>query len=307
MSVDFEDLRWAVTASEHHSLRRAAEALHILQPTLSRRLRGLEERLGTRLFERTTGGTWPTEDGRDFLDAARHIIAEMDAITVHFKDRSRGESGRLTMGVCASFSAGNLYTTLIDYRKRFPGVGLRVVDRARGPLLSDVAADRIDIAIVMGTRTDRSLDVLPLWTERVVAALPESHPLSAHPVLRWEHLAGACMVVNRRDPGPEFQRLLAARIGPDGLDHVMEHDVESACLLSLVGAGFGIALAAEGAVGMFHPAVVFREIHEDGGPTRLTFAACWRHDNGNPALRPLLGMLRERYPDLSASSPLAAS
>lgn len=303
---DLRDMKWAIAASEYRSLRRAAEALHVLQPTLSRRLRCLEERLGTRLFERGNSGTRPTEDGRDFLDAARRIISEVDAIAIRFQARSRGESGRLTMGVCASFSTGNLYATLIDYRHRFPGVDLRVVDRARGLLLSDVAASRVDIAIAMEARPERDLCVLPLWTERVVAALPKDHPLAAYPVLRWGDLAGECLIVNRRDPGPEFQRLLAARLAPGKLDHVVEHDVESDRLLSLVGAGFGGALVAEGAAGVCHPGVVFREIHEDNGPTRRTFGACWRRDNDNPALRPILDMLLERYPDLTSPSAPAA-
>jgi hypothetical protein len=45
--------------------------------------------------------------------------------------------------------------------------------------------------------------------------------------------------------------------------------------------------------------VVYREVHDDEGPTRLNFMANWREANGNPTLGPFLAMLRERYPDLS--------
>ncbi|WP_370192629.1 helix-turn-helix domain-containing protein [Bradyrhizobium diazoefficiens] len=55
--VEFRDLRWAIVASKHRSLRQAAEALRIKQPTLSRGLRNLEYRLGVTLFKRTNGGT----------------------------------------------------------------------------------------------------------------------------------------------------------------------------------------------------------------------------------------------------------
>jgi len=55
----------------------------------------------------------------------------------------------------------------------------------------------------------------------------------------------------------------------------------------------------EGATGMRYDGVVYREVCDDDGPTRLNFMAYWREANGNPTLGPFLAMLRERYPDLS--------
>ncbi|WP_235885629.1 helix-turn-helix domain-containing protein [Bradyrhizobium niftali] len=62
--MEFRDLRWAIAASQHRSLRKAAETLRIKQSTLSRCLRSLEHTLGSKLFERTTGGTRPRMEGR---------------------------------------------------------------------------------------------------------------------------------------------------------------------------------------------------------------------------------------------------
>jgi hypothetical protein len=84
-------LRWAVIAAQHKSLRQAAETLNIRQSTLSRGLRNLEHQLGAILFERTNGGTRPTLAGEEFLDAARRIIKEAEAIAARVKMRSRGE------------------------------------------------------------------------------------------------------------------------------------------------------------------------------------------------------------------------
>jgi DNA-binding transcriptional LysR family regulator len=106
-AVELRDLRWAIVASQHRSLRQAAEVLNIRQSTLSRRLRALEYQLGAVLFERTNGGTRPTVAGQEFLDAALRIIGDTDTVVSRLKTRSRGESGRLTIGVHASLSAGN--------------------------------------------------------------------------------------------------------------------------------------------------------------------------------------------------------
>ena len=142
-SVELHDLRWAIVASQHRSLRQAAEALNVRQSTLSRRLRSLESMLGVQLFQRTNGGTRPTIEGLEFLDAARRIVGEAETITARLKSRSRGESGSLTIGIHASLSAGNLRATLIEYRKRFPDVDAHLIDGSSDQLMADLRVQRL--------------------------------------------------------------------------------------------------------------------------------------------------------------------
>jgi DNA-binding transcriptional LysR family regulator len=87
-SIEFRNLRWTVAASQYRSLRQAAIALNVRQSTLSRRLRDVELEFGVVLFERTNGGTHPTLVGSEFLEAARHIVQEAEALGIRFKSRS---------------------------------------------------------------------------------------------------------------------------------------------------------------------------------------------------------------------------
>jgi DNA-binding transcriptional LysR family regulator len=98
VTVELRDLRRAIVASQHRSLRQAAETLNIRQSTLSRRLRDLEYQLSTKLFERSNGGTRPTTVGLEFLETARCIIEETDTAVRRLRIRSGGENGRLTIG-----------------------------------------------------------------------------------------------------------------------------------------------------------------------------------------------------------------
>jgi DNA-binding transcriptional LysR family regulator len=127
VAVELQELRWAIVAAQHRSLRQAAETLNIRQSTLSRHLSDLEYHLGATFFERTNGGTKPTSAGQEFLESARRILDETEAITARLKARSRGESGQLTIGVHASLAAGNLRATLVDHRHRFPDVELALL------------------------------------------------------------------------------------------------------------------------------------------------------------------------------------
>ncbi|QPF90805.1 LysR family transcriptional regulator [Bradyrhizobium commune] len=301
MPVEFRELRWAIVASQHRSLRQAAETLRIKQSTLSRSLRNLENKLGGTLFERTNGGTRPTMEGQEFLGSARRIVGETEAIAARFKTRSRGESGRLTIGVHASLSAGNLRATLLDHRQRFPDVDTYLVDGSSDHLISDLASSAIDVAVVAEPNPRWSDGSLTVWSERVVAALPKNHPLTGRDVVHWGELRRELLLSSQRGPGPEFHKLLVSKMGSSDPCPLLRHDVALDRLLALVGAGWGILLVLESATGATYPGVTFREVHDAEGPTRLSFRAYWREANGNPSLRPFLDLLRERYPDLSAA------
>ncbi|WP_083258324.1 LysR family transcriptional regulator [Rhizobium mayense] len=148
MSLEFRDLRWAVVAAQHRSLRQASEVLNVRQSMLSRSLRDLEGQLGVVLFERTNGGTRPIIAGQEFLDAARRILEVTAAITERLNTRSRGKSGRLAIGVHASFLAGNLRAALIDHRHRFADVETRLVVGSSDHLIADLSNSTIDVALI---------------------------------------------------------------------------------------------------------------------------------------------------------------
>ena len=183
MTVKIRDLRWAIVASQHKSLRQAAETLNIRQSILSRRLRDMEYRLGAVLFERTNAGTRPTNAGQEFLETARRIIDETDTAFARLKARCRGESGPLMIGVYASLSTGNLRATLMEHRRRFLDVEVQTVDSARDRLLGDLAGNAIDIAIMTTCYPSWDDRTLPLWSERAIVALPEQHPLGTRGVI----------------------------------------------------------------------------------------------------------------------------
>jgi nucleoside-diphosphate-sugar epimerase len=82
----------AVIASQHCSLRQAAEAISIRQSTLSRRLRDLEYRLAPFCFERTNGGTHPTVARLEFFELARRILEDTKTALRNLRSRSRGET-----------------------------------------------------------------------------------------------------------------------------------------------------------------------------------------------------------------------
>nr|WP_255609559.1 LysR family transcriptional regulator [Methylosinus sp. Sm6] len=295
-------MKWALVASRHRSLRQAAETLKTRQSTLSRRLHDLECELGVDLFERTTGGTKLTPVGREFLDLARPIVDEADRLFLTFKTRSNGGRRPLRIGICSSLSAGNLRETLAELRRQIADADILLVDGAKEGLLGELGAGAIDVAILTsggGRWNDR---VLPLWGERVVVAVQENHPLNSRPAIQWRELCDNRILLTRSGVDSELEQLLSMKAGGSGSLRISYQDVSLDRLLSLVGAGYGVAPLLEGAAGFGCPGVTHRELHGDCGQMRLQFAAYWKETNSSPMLQPFLDLLRARYPDLSVSA-----
>jgi DNA-binding transcriptional LysR family regulator len=123
-----QHLRYAVSAAEHGSFRRAAVALLLRQSTLSRCVRQLEESTGLIVFERFSGGARPTQAGQEFLRNARSILEQVDALAATAHSTGRGEAGRLAIGFYTSLSAGNLRATLADVAQRFPQLEIELTE-----------------------------------------------------------------------------------------------------------------------------------------------------------------------------------
>jgi DNA-binding transcriptional LysR family regulator len=296
-AVDLQHLRYAVAAADHGSFRRAAEAMRLQQSTLSRCIRQLEELIGVIVFERSSGGVRATQAGRNFLQTARSILEQMDALLTIMHSSGRGEAGRLAIGFYTSLSAGNLRVTLMDYTQQFPQIEVSMTESSRTRLVAALRNGAIDIAIVTGETPLDNGKAMPLWSERIVVALPESHRLIANDTIYWTDLKGETLLMSRHDPGPEIEDLLLAKLAsPEERPKRVRHDVSRESIKSLVDAGFGVSLITEASIGAILAGVTYREVRDGTGPSRIGYSAHWRADNENPALAGFLKLLRERYP-----------
>jgi DNA-binding transcriptional LysR family regulator len=296
-AVDLQHLRYAVAAADHGSFRRAAEVLLLRQSTLSRRISQLEYSLGLIVFERFSGGVRATTAGRHFLRTARSILEQMDSLVNSAHYAGCGEAGRLTVGFYTSISAGNLRATLVDYKRRFSQIDVYLKESSRVRLVTALRNGALDIAIVTSELPLLGNQGKPLWSERILLALLEGHPLAGKDVVYWTDLRGETVLLSQYDPGRELEDLLLSKlVSPEDRPKIAHHDVSRGIIKSLIAAGFGVSLVTESDVGANFSGLTFRELRDGTGPSRVGFSAHWRSDNDNPALANFLKLLGERYP-----------
>lgn len=300
VSIELKHLRYAEVAERCGSFRKAADLLAIKQSNLSRRVRHLEEQLGVVLFERTNGGVRPTLAGRGFVNGVRRILEELQIVVAGAKAVGCGEAGLLTIGFYTSLSTGNLRASIVDFAHRFPEVEINAVEGARSRLFDGIQNGTVNIAIVTGEAASNCDRSMVLWSERIIVALPEDHPLSANEIIYWTDLKRERFLLSERDPGPEIQDILVAKLSsPGDVPDVVRHDVSPENIKSLVGAGRGISLMCEACMGTSYAGVVYREAHDGNGSTRIGYRAYWRDGNENPALLNFIRLLEERCPPVA--------
>ena len=298
--IDLKNLRYAEAAERCGSFHKAANLLGLKQSNLSRRVRHLEEQLGIELFERTSGGVRPTSAGRDFVNGVRRVLNELQIVVDGAKAVGRGEAGYLTIGFYTSLSAGNLRASLIEYTHRFPQVEISTVEGSRSRLFDGIQNGAVDIAVVTGEPASDCNRSMALWSERIIVALPENHPLAANEIIYWTDLKRERFLLSERDPGPEIQDILVAKLSsPGDLPDVVRHDVSPENIKSLVGAGRGVSLMCEACMGASYAGVVYREARDGNGSTRIGYRAYWRDGDDNPALRNFIRLLEERCPPVA--------
>lgn len=155
----------------------------------------------------------------------------------------------------------------------------------------------VDTAIVSGEATQRDGGTLPLWSERILLALPKGHPLADGETVYWTDLRDETVLLSPCDQGREFEDILLSKLSsPADRTRIVRHNVSRDTLKCLVSLGFGVGLVTESDIGSSLPGLIFRELRDGTGPSRIGYSAHWRAENDNAALAGFLALLRERYP-----------
>ena len=296
-AIDLQQLRLAVFACDYGSFRRAAEALSIKHTVFSRSIGQLEYLVGTSLFERSSGGIKPTLAGRAVLRIARLILEQVDMLVETGRSGGRGDTGHLVIGFYTSISTGNLRATISELKKLVPQLELATMERSRFRLMTALRSGTIDVVVSPGRLPSKDINSLLLWSERILISLPQNHTLAAREIIYWTDLRNETILLSQYDPGRELEELLISKLAlPEDRPRIERHDVSRGIIKSLTSMGMGLSLVMESDIGASFAGLVYRELQDGTGPSRLDFHAHWREDNENPALKRFLSLLAERYP-----------
>jgi DNA-binding transcriptional LysR family regulator len=220
---------------------------------------------------------------------------------------SKGDTGRIDIGFYTSLSTGPLRDKILQFTSQHPGVEVNFIEESRRSLIALLDRGAIDIIFALGEPNYPDYAYKRLWSDRIMVALPKHHPLSTTEFIYWTDLKNECFLISPRDPGPEIQDILLSKLSsPGDRPQIKQIKANRGLILSLVESNRGITLNCESATGILLQGVVFREVRDGNGPTRVGYVAYWRNANANPALKQFLSLLSAN-PLVSSSSALTTA
>lgn len=284
-----------VAVAEELHFGRAAARLHMAQPPLSQQIRLLERDLGAQLFERSTRSVRLTAAGESLLGPARDVLAAAAVARRAVRAASSGEVGRVSIGFAGASSYDAVPRLARAVNTELPGIELVL----RGQTYSDDALGQIasgSLDLGFATYADRpGISMRVVRLERLLVALPDSHPLARNERITIDSLRHEGFVSFPSSRGSAIRDAMIALCEQSGFTPDIRQEAPDAYnLLTLVGAGVGIALVVAAAQHIDTPHVVFRPLAGDV-PT-LPIALAWRTENSSPALRAVLRVAGEVLP-----------
>ncbi|MDQ0124087.1 LysR family cyn operon transcriptional activator [Pseudomonas lini] len=170
-------LRYLLAVADHGGFTRAAEALHVSQPTLSQQIRQLEETLGVSLFDRTSRTVRPTDAGQAYIESARRVLVELEAGKRALHDVKDLSRGTLRLAMTPTFMAYLVGPLVRDYVARYPNIHLQIFELSMDDIEAGLLDDSLDIAIAFTQVRHADIESIPAFTETLGVMVGCDHPL----------------------------------------------------------------------------------------------------------------------------------
>lgn len=290
---DLRQLRQFIAVAEHLHFGRAAAALHISQPPLSRSIQGLEARLGARLFERSRRKVELTAAGRWYLEEARQVLARLEHASRAVAEQAAGGAGTLRIGFVTIADYGVLPGLLRHYKTAHPGVSLALRELVTEAQLEALAAGDLDLGFVLPPLGARTLDSVAVSREPLVVALPSSHRLARERgPLAVKRLAEEAFVMVPAALARGLSDVVLGLCARAGFEpRVAQEAVQMQTVVSLVSSGLGVAIVPASLLNLRRKGVVYRPVRDPHPKVELRLA--WRRDARSAALDRFVALARE--------------
>ncbi|MDX3685518.1 LysR substrate-binding domain-containing protein [Streptomyces sp. AK04-4c] len=242
--MHFQQLAYFVAVAEARHFTRAAEEVHVSQPSLSQQIKALENELGAELFSRARGNIALTDAGEALLPLARRILADADTARHEVQELVQLRRGRIRLGATPSVCTGLLPDVLRAFHGAHPGIQLLIEEGGSHDLVRQLARGALDLALLVLPLPAASpaLTTVELLHEDLVVVSSESRPAPGRKEsVHIADLENEPLVMFRH--GYDLRELTVAACRAEGFEPSFTVEGgEMDAVLGFVRAGLGIAV-----------------------------------------------------------------
>lgn len=284
MVMQLHQLRYLLAVADRGSFSRAAESLHLAQPSISAAVRSLEREVGAELVHRVRGQVALTGAGEAFVPWARQALADCEAGRAAVRDLEALRGGRVALGATPSLTTHLLPPVLAEFHHQHPQVHLVLHEAGSQDLVVRLDQALLDAALVILPVHATSLATTVLLEEELVLAVSAGHHLAGRGPLRLAQLEGVPLVMFRE--GYDLREVTVASCRNAGFEPTLAMEGgEMDGVLALVAAGIGACLVPASVV---DPDGALRAVAFEGAALSRTVGIASRRDR---RLAPAAGAL----------------
>lgn len=246
--MEFRQLQYALQIAAERNFSRAAEKLHIAQPSLSQQLSKLEKEIGVLLFQRNTSSVELTHAGEAFMEKAQKIIDEVELLRQEMSDISQLRGGKVVVGSMPITGSHLLPYVLPTFKLTFPNIEINLLEDSSMNLEKLTALGKTDLSLLSLPLVEPSLAYEIIGEELIDLAVPTNHPLALRatannmPVpVQLEELKEEPFIVLKKGQG--FRKMTMELCQQAGFEpRVVFESSNMETIQSLVAAGMGVTL-----------------------------------------------------------------
>jgi len=287
--MELRHLRYFVAVAEEGSLTVAAEKrLHTAQPSLSRQIRDLEDKVGVPLLTRSVHGVRLTVAGQVFLDHARLALMQAEAAIQGARRAAQPSKQVFAIGFTTGQEVDWLPRATRLLRNELANIEIRVSSDHSATLAEELAHGRLDVAFLRGENMP-DIEFRTVAQEPLVAVLPSDHRLAQRKTFDPKDLVGETYIGISKVPRV-LRALIAGYLDRCGIEVTPAFEIDNyAMAISLVASNRGVAILPASAKNFLPWSVVSRPL-EGEAPT-IAVTVGFRRDNASPILKAFLSRI----------------
>jgi DNA-binding transcriptional LysR family regulator len=260
--MELRHLRYFIAVSEELHFGRAATRLHMAQPPLSQQIQQLEREMGVQLFARTKRSVELTEAGRVFQREVYSLFELLGNGLLKAQAAHRGEIGSLSVGFIGSATYEVLPAVLRRFRESYPDVDLQLHEIKSEEQNRALLDRRINISLARFPKPTPGLEFETFHKERLIAALPNKHPLNCKAELGLFELAKEPFILFPHQPSAHARHTLQCFANAGCSPNIVQTVGTMHTALGLVAAGVGVTVVPSSMENVARESIEFRELTE---------------------------------------------
>ena len=240
--MDVRQLEYFVEVARQRSFRKAADALFVSQPAISKTIKELEGELGVTLLYRNTKSVELTDNGQAILEQAQQIISSFQNIRAQLEEVSKLRTGKINIGLPPITGVTAMAYVLGAFKTEFPNIEIILHEFGSKKIEQLIQEGMLDAGIIcMSEKTDQIYDIIRLVKDPLQIIVHNKHWLARKEVVSYSDIGHEHLVLYNNDFG--LHDMIMERFQHEGVNpHVIFKTSQRELMTQTVAAGLGVAM-----------------------------------------------------------------